>query len=359
MYPRLNIDLDKFSHNTKALLELCKSHGISLAVVTKCFCADEELVKISQDLSVDYLADSRVSNIQKYPNGSQKTMMLRLPSIHNTLETVQTCDISFTSELETISALGKAAKEAGKNHGILLMIDLGDLREGIYYTNEQLIYKTVEAILSQQNLYLAGIGTNLTCYGSVLPTKDNLSSLCNIAKQIESRFDIKIDIISGGNSSSLYLLEKGEMPEGINNLRLGEAIIRGIETAFGEPFAQLKQDVITLEAEIVEMMEKPSMPEGELGMNAFGEKPTYIDRGMGKRAILAVGRQDIDQDGITCLTPNVEIIGASSDHLIVDVTNAKEELKVGDTLIFSLSYGAILKAFTSSYVGKNYCTERK
>ncbi|MCL1996522.1 MAG: alanine/ornithine racemase family PLP-dependent enzyme [Defluviitaleaceae bacterium] len=353
MYPRLNIDLEKLKHNTKTLLEMCRSKGISMSVVTKVFTADPKLVAVLQDLSVDFLADSRLENIANYPNKSTKTMLLRLPSIHNAVETVKTCDISFNSEIKTIHALGEAAKKVGLNHGIMLMIDLGDLREGIYYTNQDLIFKTAADILSHPNLSLAGVGVNLTCYGSVLPTNHNLTTLCQIAKKIETKFDTKIDIISGGNSSSLYLLERDEMPKEVNNLRLGEALIRGMETAFGEYLPSLKQDVVTLEAEMVEIMEKPSMPFGELGMNAFGEKPTYTDKGVGKRAILAVGRQDIDQEGMTCLTPNVEIIGASSDHLIVDITNAGEFV-VGDTLTFSLSYGAILKGFTSNYVERNY-----
>jgi len=162
-----------------------------------------------------------------------------------------------------------------------------------------------------------------------------------------------LPIISGGNSSSLNMLASGNIPLKINNLRLGESIVCGLETANGEPFAGLAQDVVTLEATIIEIAKKPSMPEGKTNINAFGEKIVYVDHGEHLRAILAVGRQDVPSDGLKPLDDGVKIVGSSSDHLIVDITSAKPK-KVGDTLTFSLSYGAVLAGFTSRYVDRNY-----
>ena len=351
MYPRLLIDLNKFTHNAKYLLNLCNSKNINLSAVTKVFCADPKMVEILCGLPFKFLADSRIENIKSYPeNHKIRTIMLRLPQISEALDTVKYCDISLNSELPTLKALSQAASAANVRHGIILMVDLGDLREGIYYDNMPLICETLNFILSQKSLSFEGIGTNLTCYGSVLATTKNLQKLCDIAGQLNT----KVKIISGGNSSSLYLLEKDAMPKGINNLRLGESIVRGVETAFGLPFMGLKQDVITLEAEIIEIMNKPSVPEGEIGINAFGEKPHYEDFGIRRRAILAVGRQDTDYEGLKCTDPRIRIIGTSSDHLIVDVTESEKLLNVGDTLTFSLSYGAILARFTSNYVKRKY-----
>jgi len=162
-----------------------------------------------------------------------------------------------------------------------------------------------------------------------------------------------LPIISGGNSSSLNMLAAGKIPAKINNLRLGESIVCGLETANGDPFLGLEQDVVTLEATIIEIAKKPSMPEGITNINAFGEKVTYVDHGEHLRAILALGRQDAPSDGLRPLDAGVKIIGASSDHLIVDITSTNTK-KTGDTLTFSLSYGAVLAAFTSRYVDRNY-----
>jgi len=360
MYPQLHINLKKLQHNAEFLLKLCEKSHISAAAVTKVFCADEKMVEVLCGLPFAFLADSRLENLESYKKMdafkrfSGRTMLLRLPSPSEARRTVEACDVSLNSELFTLKALAKAAEAAGIRHGVVQMIDLGDLREGVFYKNKKLLFETVDFILSQKNLTFEGIGVNLTCYGSVLPTTENLQLLCEIASDITKHTGKGVGLLSGGNSSSLYLLEKGLIPGGVNNLRLGESIVRGVETAYGKPFAGLEQDVVTLEAEIIEIMEKPSMPEGEIGINAFGEKIRYKDYGIRKRAILAIGRQDTSEDGLTCLCPGTSVTGSSSDHLIIDITDADEQFSVGDTLKFSLSYGAILAGFTSKYVKREY-----
>ena len=355
MNPRLIINLPKLQHNARFLAEMCHGHGISVAAVTKVFCADVPMVTALADLPIAFLADSRIENIMAYPADiRQKTILLRLPAPSEAMRVVENCDISLNSEITTLRKLDEAAAKLGRVHGVLLMIDLGDLREGIFYNNMEGIKAAAELVSSSKNLELTGFGTNLTCYGSVLPTSENLEKLCATVEQMRKLFHVEhLPIISGGNSSSLYLLEKSEIPNDINNLRLGESIVCGKETAFGETFPGLEIDVVTLQAEIIEIADKPSMPEGKININAFGETVAYKDHGVRKRAILAVGRQDTSFEGLTCHTDGVDIVGASSDHLIVDISDAAP-LAVGDCLTFSLSYGAVLAGFTSRYVDKTY-----
>lgn len=354
MNPTLNIDLDKFAQNTSALLERCHARNITVAAVTKVYCAEPRLVQVLIDQRVDFLADSRIENIENYPPSDIPSMLLRLPSPSAALRTVRSCDISLNSEISTIRKLAEAAASIGKVHRIIVMVDLGDLREGIYFEDESLLYETVAYTLSQKSLRLEGLGVNLTCYGSVIPTNENLGRLCDAGRRIEEHFGIKLPIISGGNSSTLYMLDGDDMPDGITNLRLGESMVRGVETAYTKELPYLNTDVVTLEAEIIELQYKPSMPVGLIGVNAFGEVEEYTDRGRRTRAIVAVGRQDANHEGLTCLEPGVEMVGSSSDHLIVDVTDARKDLAVGDTLRFSMSYGAILRGFTSRYVDRAY-----
>lgn len=354
MNPRLLIDLNKLAHNGRFLAEFCAKQGLSMAAVTKVFCAQPPMVEALAALPIKFLADSRLENIASYSRDiPQKTILLRLPSPSEAERVVAVCDVSLNSEMTTLAKLADAAEKLGKVHGVILMIDLGDLREGIFYSDTARLYETIELVLSRKTLDLMGIGTNLTCYGSVLPSAENMGQLKDIADNIRQKYDINLPMISGGNSSSLDMLAEGKMPSGINNLRLGESIVCGKETAYGEVFPGLVTDVVVLEAEIIEIATKPSMPEGQININAFGETMTYIDKGLHTRAILAVGRQDVYYEGLECLAPGVEIIGASSDHLIVDIT-AASPLDVGDRLTFSLSYGAVLAAFTSKYVDKIY-----
>ena len=234
------------------------------------------------------------------------------------------------------------------------MIDLGDLREGIFYQNEDQIFAAVEEILAMENINLYGVGVNLTCYGAIIPKNDNLSNLVAIARKIEEKFGIKLNMVSGGNSSSIYLIGKGELPEGINNLRLGESFLLGNDTAYGEKLPGTVSDTLILEAQIVELKEKPSLPIGEVGVDAFGQKPYYEDRGIIKRAIIAIGKQDTDIDSMEPLDEKIDILGGSSDHIILDVTKSDTEYKVGDVVRFVLGYGGMLKTATSPYVEKAY-----
>ena len=348
-YPALIIDKNKVKHNTRLLADKCREHGINIAGVTKVFCAIPEVAAAMVEGGASLLADSRVQNLKKLKDMKVPKMLLRIPMLTQVEEVVELADISLNSEYETIRALSEAALKKGRVHSIILMTDIGDLREGVWNTE---VVEFAGRILELKGVKLAGLGVNLTCYGGVIPNETNLGQLVDIAGQIENRYGIKLDIISGGNSSSVYLLDKGRMPERINQLRLGESIVLGFETAYGERIPGTHRDAFTFAAEIIELKEKPTMPIGEIGMDAFGQKPVFEDRGIRKRAILGAGRQDMRVDGIFPRDEKITILGASSDHLILDVTDSARDYKVGDIIEFDVNYGGLMAVATSEYVYK-------
>lgn len=351
MYPRVEISLNKIRHNAKKLITLCNNNGINVAVVTKVFCGIPEIAKVLVESGASILADSRVENLKRMQSIDAPKLLLRLPMISQAEEVVEFADISLNSELDTIKELSKKAIEKDLLHKIILMIDLGDLREGIFDENE--IFQCIEEILKLEGIKLIGIGTNLTCYGGVIPNQENLYRLVRIKENIENKLGIKLEIVSGGNSSSLYLLEEKEgIPQGINQLRLGESIVLGRETAYGNKIEDTYEDCFRLVVEIIEMKEKPSLPIGDIGMDAFGNKPVFQDRGIRKRAICAIGKQDISIDNIFPEDDNIIILGGSSDHLIIDVTDCLNNYGVGEKVFFRLNYGGILSTLTSEYVKK-------
>lgn len=351
MFPRLNIDLNKVYDNTKVFVDQCKKENINLMAVTKVFCADYEVAKKQVAAGVKYLADSRLKNLKRFKDLPVEKVLIRIPMLSQVKAVVHYADISLNSELEVIKALNEEAKNQDKKHKVVLMLDLGDLREGVLPTD---VEETVKAITELENILLVGFGVNLTCYGGVIPSAKNLGQLAEIATKMATKYDLLLEIISGGNSSSLFLIDRGEMPEKVNNLRLGEAIVLGRETAYGEKVENTHDDVFTLEAEVVELKRKGSVPVGEIGMDAFGNTPTFEDKGEILRGILAVGHQDVNADGIMPIEEGVEILGASSDHLILNLENYSKELKIGDTLEFKLDYGSLLKLSTSEYVDRHY-----
>ena len=335
MYPRVRIHMDRLRRNLDACAGIIqKVPGCTLMIVTKGVCAYPPIVRmLTEHPGVDFLADSRIQNLKSYAaqarQAGKQTVLLRLSMPSEVSEVVEYADVSFQSELSTIRLLDEAAGRAGKRHNVVLMIDLGDLREGIFYEKEEEIFSTVAELLLLKHIRLYGLGTNLTCYGAIIPKNENLSLLVGLARKLEQRFHIRLPMVSGGNSSSIYLIEQGNLPEGINNLRLGESFLLGNDTAYGTRIPGTVGDALELEAEVIEIKEKPSLPVGEIGVDAFGHRPTYEDKGIMRRAIVAVGRQDVDTDSLQPRDPQIEILGGSSDHLLLDLTHCTTVYQVG------------------------------
>lgn len=351
IYPCMEINLSKITHNTAEIVNKCKEKGIDVFAVTKVYCAENSIVEASLKGGVYGIADSRLKNLKKLKDFKCPKLLLRIPMQSQAEQVVRCCDISLNSEIETIKKLSLEAEKIDEIHKIILMVDLGDLREGIW---ENDIIESVKEIVKLNNIEIIGLGTNLTCYGGVIPDDENLGKLAALKEKIESEFNIKLSIISGGNSSSLYKVLDGSIPKGINMLRIGEAIVLGRETAYGNKIHGCYYDAFTLKGEVIELKEKPSVPIGNIGMDAFGQTPTFEDRGDIKRAVVAVGRQDIKLDGLSPLDNNIDILGASSDHLLLDVTECEKTYKVGNIIEFNVDYGCMLQAMTSPYIQKYY-----
>ena len=357
-YPLLEINLNKIADNTKYLVDLCNKNNISIAGVIKGVNADEEVVNVLADGGCKYLASSRIEQLTdlKEKNIEKETMLIRMTMKHEIKEVVKYIDISLNSEINTINLLEKECKKQKKEHKIILMVDLGDLREG-FFNKEELIDITLYIENNLEYVKLYGIGTNLSCYGSIKPSHENLSYLCEIAQDIEDKIGRKLDIISGGSTTSLPLLFDNKMPSKINNLRIGEALIIGRDLIdyWGYDLDKMHKDTMILKAEVIEIKEKPTYPIGEMFLDAFGNKPVYEDKGIRKRAILAVGKQDFVNDrDLVPLDENVEIVGSSSDHLIVDIQDSDTNFQVGDIMSFGMFYSNALYLTSSKYVNKHY-----
>ncbi|MFA5525281.1 MAG: alanine/ornithine racemase family PLP-dependent enzyme [Acholeplasmataceae bacterium] len=348
MYPKITIHIGHYKDNLRYLINMLKRHDITLVPVTKVFLADQKLVDLINETDIPYISDSRIDNLKKMITNKKK-ILLRIPMLSEVKEVVQYADLSLNSEIEVIEALNQEAKRQGKKHQIILMYDIGDLREGIYYQEDD--QELVQRIKNMTHIEMMGIGTNLTCYGAVIPTQKTYTKLRVIKERVEQILGYKLSIVSGGNSSSLPLVMDNKLPSYINQLRIGEALVLGRETAYGKDIIGMHQDVFTVDAEIIELKSKPSKPEGKIGVDAFGQRVRFTDRGTITRAILAMGKQDIALDQLKP-PQGVKILGSSSDHLIVELE--KNTYHVGDHIQFGLTYGGILSLMTSPYVEKNY-----
>ena len=352
VYPYLSIDLDIIECNTRTIVSLCGEHGIAVSGVTKGVCGNAEIAKAMLRGGVVTLADSRLENIALLRAGGIEVpiTMLRLPPLSGVNEVVAAANTSLNSEFDVVIGLSKAAQRQGVVHDIVIMLELGDLREGLLADD---VVPFVRRALELPGIRVAGLGANLSCFAGVVPSTENMTRLVSLSEEVERTFGLELELISGINSSGLELIAAGGMPRRVNHARIGEAILLGRETLRRRPWPGTRQDAFVLYAEILERKSKPSLPIGETTEDAFGRKPGFTDLGERVRALLNVGREDIDVGNLMPLDPGVAILGASSGYLIADVTDAVASTGVGDELAFKIGYGALLAAMTSDYVKKH------
>lgn len=344
-YPRLLISKEKLRNNILQAKALCNRNNIEIVGVTKAFNSDLELVKLFIGSGIKTIADSRINNLKAIRNLDCIKMLLRVPMRSELDQVIKFADISVQSEITIIYELNELAKQNSLVHKIILFVEFGDLREGF---NKTELLDLFPKLLNLKNIKIEGIGTNFTCYGGVIPDEKKNRELLDFVRLIENNYKIHIKIISGGNSSSIYLLINNSFFGEITQLRLGESILLGRETAFGKNIPNFYDDVFVVEAEIVELNVKPSVPNGLLGMNAFGEIRKFVDKGNISRALLAIGRKEIDESSIVPFDNKIEILDASSDYLIVDLNRCTSNYKIGDKIPFKLKYGSLVRIFSNN-----------
>jgi predicted amino acid racemase len=347
-YATLSVDVEKITANARAVVAMLG--GIEVVAVTKCTCGAPEVGRALLAGGGVALGESRHENAARLRGAGIEAplWLLRAPAPERAAETVRLFDLSLASELQTCMALDAAAAALGRRHQVLVMVDLGDLREGIMPDELPAFVDAVEAL---EHVELAGVGVNLTCYGAVMPDERNMAELVELAHGAEQRLGRRL-VVGGGNSGSIGMIAAGRMPAGVTTLRVGETILHGVDTLAREPVAGLHTDVFEVSAPVIECKVKPSLPRGEIAQDAYGNRPTFADRGERRRAILALGRQDVMPEWLTPLDEGVEILGASSDHLIVDVEAMPSPPRLGQALHFRPNYAATVQLSTSPYVRK-------
>lgn len=349
--PRLEIYTDRIETNARAVINLCRAHGAQVACVTKVMSAHPAILHALESAGADMIADSRILNLQSIANTglTLPVLLLRTPAPSRVADVVRCADYSLNSSVETIGMLSRAAQLLKRIHNVIVMVDVGDLREGVWPDR---VVSVVREAANFPGIAIVGLGANLACYGGVIPTTQNMQMLVDIRDACRKATGLSLDLISGGNSANLPLLASGGMPKEINHFRIGEAITLGRNVLDRSPWPGTRQDTIRVVAEVVEVERKPSVPIGERAQDAFGSMVEFVDRGIRKRALCNIGRQDVVVDGITPEDPGIIVLGGSSDHLVLDVEEAEHEVRLGDEIGFFPTYGSLLAATTSPYMQK-------
>lgn len=348
-YPCLEIDLDILRQNAREVISRCNAQNIRVCGVIKGVEGQPEVARVLLECGAVALGTSRLEQVERCRKAGidGPWLLIRIPALTELPDLVRLCHGSLHSEWATLAALEQECVRQNKTHRVIVMADLGDLREG-YWDKDELVETCVRVERELPHVRLTGVGVNLTCYGSTKPTPEKMNDLTALARRVEQRIGRKLEAVSGGATSSFTLVHWRTMPEGIDHLRIGEGILLGrdLQREWGiTDMDYLRTDGVTLRAEVIEVKDKPTYPIGEFAIDAFGRKPTYIDRGIRRRAILALGRADVgDLETLEPRETGMTVIGGSSDHCIVDVEDCPRRLEVGDVVDFSLRYSHMLYA---------------
>lgn len=350
----ISLDTDKLKANFNYLDKLFKKRDIHWSIVTKLLCGNKDYIQEVLQLNINQVCDSRVSNLKliKTIRPDIETVYIKPPARRAVRGVVRYADISMNTELETLKILGQEAQRQGKVHKVIIMVELGELREGIMRDSVIDLYDNVFKI---SHIEVVGIGANLSCLYGILPNQDKLIQLCLYQQLIEAKFNKKIQYVSGGSSVTIPLIFQRLLPKGINHFRVGETLFCGTDVYNDTTLKKMRTDVFVLFTEIIELIEKPQVPVGEFGTNLEGDTPTFDDSLQGKtsfRALIDVGLLDIDRKHLMPADEDIAIVGGSSDMLVIDLGDNPKKYKVGDELEFKVDYMGILRLLNSKYIDK-------
>ncbi len=350
----VKLDTKKLEENFQFLNNLFKDKQIQWAIVSKVLCGNKLYLNELIKLGITQICDSRITNLKviKELNENIETVYIKPPATTSLSKLVKYADISMNTDLSTIRKISRIAGKQNKVHKIIIMIEMGELREGVLRNDLMDFYKKVFCL---PNIEVVGIGANFSCLYGVLPTQDKLIQLSLYEQLIEAKFNQLIPYVSGGSSVVLHLLLNNTLPAAINHFRIGESLFLGTDVYNNSEIKDMHQNIFTLHTEIIELYNKPTVPVGNRGTNVSGETFNFKEKDYGKlsnRAIVDLGLLDVDEKHIWAMDKDIKFVGASSDMIVIDLGKNLNNYKVGDVLEFSMDYMGLLRILNSKYVEK-------
>lgn len=354
---RVLIKAASLRHNINVIDGWMRKAKAEWCLVTKVLCGHAETLRALSGMHVAAFGDSRLVNIRAIRENApeQGIWYLRLPFFGAIPEVIAKTEVSLNSEEETIVALNDEAVKQDRFHNIIVMIEVGDLREGVLPAHLVSFY---ERVLELPRIRVLGIGANIGCLSGAVPNPDQFSQLSLYRELLELKFKKKLPLISAGSTSTLPLMLEGSLPQGINHFRIGEAVFLGTDLVRGGILPDLWSDAMTLEAEVLEIKEKSLIAMGDTSLitpfESSYDQPDVEGSATrrGYRAIVSVGQLDTDVRGLSPRNPQFKIAGASSDITVLSVGEDAAGLKIGDVVEFDVSYSAILRLMNNKYSDK-------
>ncbi|WP_430867905.1 alanine racemase [Demequina aurantiaca] len=345
--PRIEIDLTKVEENTRTLVEKLTKRGIEVTGDTTATLGSPDVARAMLRGGVKRIADSRVDNLEALSEARVRApmMLLRAPDPVWADRAVACAHVSMVSDMDIALALAAAAGRRGSDHGIVLTVELGDLREGIMSRD---LLDMARIISRTRGLKFAGIGANLGSRSGIIPGDDQMQELTGLAALVAARTGVPDLLVTGGNSANLGWALSPARVGAVNDLRLGEAILLGTDPVTGTKIDGLHTDAFTLIGAVIESIEKPSSAWGPTVDSINGRPTPARDRGTIIQTIVAVGEQDVRADGLRP-PAGITVLASSNDHLVLETPT---RLVAGTELRFGLDYLGLVRAMTSPFVAE-------
>ncbi|MCF8242251.1 MAG: alanine racemase [Melioribacteraceae bacterium] len=356
----LTVHTDRLIDNISKLTNYLNENDIEFTLVTKLLSGHkptlEKLMSNPVIKKLHSVGDSRISNLRtiKEINPSVVTMYIKPPAMVLVKKVIQYADISLNSSETVIQALDKEAKRQGKIHRVIVMIEMGELREGVVRDNVLSFY---EKVFNLSNIQIIGLGTNLGCMYGIEPTYDKMIQLSLYKQLIDAKFGTNLELVSSGSSITLPLISKNKLPAGVNHFRIGETAFLGTSPYNNKKFRNLSTTGFDFSAEILELEKKDRIPdgkigEGNIGHTAEGGNFENVEDNESYRAIVDFGELDVDVNNITTKDKHVTFFGTTSDMTVYDLGQKKYKYKVGGQIHFTPNYMATARLMNSRYVSK-------
>ncbi|MBN1409284.1 MAG: alanine racemase [Spirochaetales bacterium] len=347
--PVLFIDRNKILHNFLFLKKLCSDFKLELVTVAKFCLFNSQIIDSLIDNGAEFIAGVNLFNLRNLKEPIKK-MLLRT-ALSDMKNGIEDCDCVLVSELAMLEALARLPGQ--KKPGAILMLELGDFREGIPPDD---FIKFLKKALSIRGVKIAGIGGNLGCLTGRLPDTEMFSIMHDLLQTARAELGCELSTVSMGGTSIFDMFENNWMAEDITQVRMGEAIFFGYNMSARKKLAGFKGDAFIFQAEIIELAEKKIIHSpGRIGYNAFGHKTNPVSPpGMRKRAVLNFGSLAASFHGLSPVDSGVFFAGATHDYSVIDVSECTRKWKVGDRIHFVMNYNSASQAMLNPFVQKKF-----
>ncbi len=345
------IHLAKIRHNLAFIREICRKAGLQPVWITKGCQAHPDILELLVENPGEMIGDVSPANLNRARRlFSGKLMMAQLPDPQRVAAVGSGSDVWLVSDPVHARMIANTAKQQGTHPELVLMVDVGNRREGVLPDRTVAAAAAIKAI---EGVSLVGLGTSVGCYGGYRAGLADMQHLVNIAQEAETRLDCRFDTLSAGSGTMLLeLAAQGRMPESVNQLRIGAALFVGEMPPTKTAIPGLYHDAFILRGEVLETSLKPSIPTGSTGVDAFGKQVVFEDRGARRLSVLNFGLLDVDSYDLTPLAEGLRIVGATSNYTICDTTRCDPQPAIGDSLEFRMAYSSMARAMASDDVEK-------